>query len=157
MSTSDEGKVRSADRTSLKPRWKPAMAVLGSLFLLALVALAIPQYRDIILQVSCDRVERDFGGGPGGRPSPDAQCDSGFVAVGFHVQTGEYINQAWLDCARMVDGAETSRCEPGERLAAGRPCESALSHQIERRRHAANGSRYARADACVVDWCIYLG
>jgi len=101
MSTSDEGKVRSADRTSLKPRWKPAMAVLGSLFLLALVALAIPQYRDIILQVSCDRVERDFGGGPGGRPSPDAQCDSGFVAVGFHVQTGEYYNEAWLDCAPL--------------------------------------------------------
>lgn len=54
-----------------------------------------------ILIVSYDRMPRDFGGGPGGRPSPDAQCDAGFVAVAFHVQTGEYFNQAWLDCAPM--------------------------------------------------------
>jgi hypothetical protein len=42
---------------------------------------------------------QDFGGGNGGRPSPDALCPEQSVAVGFHVQTGEYINQAWLDCA----------------------------------------------------------
>jgi hypothetical protein len=46
-------------------------------------------------------VERDFGGGSGGRTVADARCDGGFVAVAFHVQTGEYFNQAWLDCARM--------------------------------------------------------
>jgi len=54
-----------------------------------------------ILILSYDRMPRDFGGGSGGRPSPDAQCDAGFVAVAFHVQTGEYFNQAWLDCAPM--------------------------------------------------------
>jgi hypothetical protein len=54
-----------------------------------------------ILIVSYERMPRDFGGGPGGRPAPDAQCDAGFVAVGFHVQTGEFFNQAWLDCAAM--------------------------------------------------------
>jgi hypothetical protein len=57
--------------------------------------------RGPILILSYDRVARDFGGGSGGRPSPDAQCDPGFVAVGFHVQTGEFYNQAWLDCAPM--------------------------------------------------------
>jgi hypothetical protein len=57
--------------------------------------------RDRMLIVSRDGVVRDFGGGPGGRPSPAAQCDPGFVAVGFHVQTGEYYNQAWLDCAPL--------------------------------------------------------
>ncbi len=51
------------------------------------------------IRVSRDQFDRDFGGGHGGRPSPDAQCDLGSVAVGFHVQTGEYFNQAWLDCA----------------------------------------------------------
>jgi len=54
-----------------------------------------------ILILSYERVARDFGGGSGGRPSPDALCDSGFVAVGFHVQTGEFYNTAWLDCAPM--------------------------------------------------------
>ena len=43
------------------------------------------------------RVASDFGGGNGGRPAPDALCDPGFVAVGFHVQTGEFFNQAWLE------------------------------------------------------------
>jgi hypothetical protein len=75
--------------------------VFAILFLIALAALAGPQYRNGILIVSCDRIARDFGGGSGGRPSPDAQCDTGFVAVGFHVQTGEFYNQAWLDCAPM--------------------------------------------------------
>jgi len=93
-------------------------SVFAMLLLIALVALATPQnqYQDHdrdrqygdrdhdrgpILILSYERVMRDFGGGPGGRPSPDAQCDGGFVAVGFHVQTGEFYNQAWLDCAPM--------------------------------------------------------
>jgi len=101
MLTSDATRLRRADR-ALPKRWlRPCMAIFGSLFVMAVVALGTPQYRNIILQVSCDRVERDFGGGPGGRPAPDAQCDSGFVAVGFHVQTGEYYNEAWLDCAPL--------------------------------------------------------
>lgn len=54
-----------------------------------------------ILILGYDRVASDFGGGNGGRPAPDALCDPGFVAVGFHVQTGEFFNQAWLDCAPM--------------------------------------------------------
>ena len=95
MWTSKASRVRHS-----RERWlKPGIAVITSLLVMALVAFATPQYRNTILNVSCDRVEHDFGGGPGGRPGPDAVCDSGFVAVGFHVQTGEYYNQAWLDCA----------------------------------------------------------
>jgi len=92
--------------------------VCGILFLVALAALAAPQYRErerdrdhdrdrdrnfdrTILILSSQRIARDFGGGSGGRPSPDALCEQGFVAVGFHVQTGEFYNQAWLDCAPM--------------------------------------------------------
>jgi len=54
-----------------------------------------------ILILGYERVARDFGGGSGGRPSRDALCDPGFVAVAFHVQTGEFYNEAWLDCAPM--------------------------------------------------------
>lgn len=57
--------------------------------------------RDVILILGYERVTSDFGGGNGGRPAPDALCDPGFVAVAFHVQTGEFFNQAWLDCAPM--------------------------------------------------------
>jgi hypothetical protein len=98
--------------------WTKRIALFFLAFLLiAFVALAAAQDRDqdrdrdhdrfrnrdrnTILILSGERVMRDFGGGPGGRPAPDAQCDYGFVAVGFHVQTGEFYNQAWLDCAPM--------------------------------------------------------
>jgi len=57
--------------------------------------------RDGMFRVSRESVTVDFGGGRGGRPSPDAVCDPGFVAVGFHVQTGEFYNEAWLDCAPL--------------------------------------------------------
>jgi Ni/Co efflux regulator RcnB len=57
--------------------------------------------REMLLILGYQRVTSDFGGGNGGRPAPDALCDPGFVAVGFHVQTGEFFNQAWLDCAPM--------------------------------------------------------
>ena len=57
--------------------------------------------REGVLRVSRESVVRDFGGGRGGRPSPDAVCDPGSVAVGFHVQTGEFYNEAWLDCAPL--------------------------------------------------------
>jgi hypothetical protein len=85
-------------------RIAPGLAIL---FLVAVAALARPQdrYQDhdrgTILILSYERVMRDFGGGNGGRPAPDALCDSGFVAIGFHVQTGEFYNQAWLDCAPL--------------------------------------------------------
>ncbi len=68
---------------------------------LVLSALGFSQYRNAILLLGCEVVERDFGGGSGGRAVPDARCDGGFVAVAFHVQTGEYFNEAWLDCAPM--------------------------------------------------------
>src|SRR5260370_4855196 len=91
-------------------------SVCAILFLVELAALATPQFQDhdrdhdrgrdrgydrAILILSYERTARDFGGGSGGRPAPDALCDPGFVAVGFHVQTGEFYNQAWLDCAPM--------------------------------------------------------
>jgi hypothetical protein len=79
------------------------------LLVIALGALAAPRYQDRDhdrdrafdrpVFVSRERIAQDFGGGNGGRPSPDAQCPPDSVAVGFHVQTGEYFNQAWLDCA----------------------------------------------------------
>ncbi len=90
--------------------------ILASVFLIALAAPLLAQdrgwdrdhdrdqFRDrdrTILILSDQRVTADFGGGNGGRPSQDAQCDGGFVAVGFHVQTGEFYNTAWLDCAPM--------------------------------------------------------
>jgi hypothetical protein len=79
--------------------------------ILCLIALAAPQYpnrdrdrdRDRafgrgFIRVSRERMSTDFGGGNGGRPSPDAVCEEDSVAVGFHVQTGDYFNTAWLDC-----------------------------------------------------------
>ena len=77
------------------------VSVLAIIVLLALAALAAPQYRNVIFILSCERDARDFGGGHGGRPSRDSMCDGGFVAVGFHVQTGEFYNEAWLDCAPL--------------------------------------------------------
>lgn len=105
---------QSLRRQSGTARIAPVFAIL---LLVAFAALAAPQYpqqdrdrdrdqfrdrdRGPILILSCERMMRDFGGGRGGGPKPDAQCDGGFVAVGFHVQTGEYYNQAWLECAPM--------------------------------------------------------
>ena len=79
-----------------------------------LIAFAAPQYpnqdrdrdRDRafdrgFIGVSRERMSIDFGGGKGGRPSPDAVCEEDSVAVGFHVQTGEYFNTAWLDCVHV--------------------------------------------------------
>src|ERR1700757_1566834 len=88
--------------------------VLAILFVIALGALAAPQYQDRDrgsdrdrdrdrggLSVSRESVVVDFGGGRGGRPSRDAMCELGSVAVGFHVQAGEFFNPAWLDCVRV--------------------------------------------------------
>lgn len=100
------------------------LAIAASLFLIAFGALAATQYqypnqdrdryrdhdrdqdRDgewdhAFLRVGRRQVAVDFGGGHGGRPAPDAVCDEQSLAVGFHVQTGEYYNQAWLDCAHV--------------------------------------------------------
>jgi hypothetical protein len=91
-------------------RTAPLLAIV-ILFLIALGAFAAPRFhdqdrdhgrdhdRDRSIFVSHERTAQDFGGGNGGRPSPDAVCPPDFVAIGFHVQTGEYFNQAWLDCA----------------------------------------------------------
>jgi hypothetical protein len=127
--------------------------VLAILFLIALGALAMPhsthadqdrdQYRDQdrdrdrdrdhdrdrLLWVSRESFPRDFGGGNGGRPSPDALCDPGSVAVGFHVQTGEYFNQAWLECARIrEDGrlGEETRMTGRTGSPGGRPVSDAF-------------------------------
>jgi hypothetical protein len=117
--TNANGSQRILTGRALHQRGTARIApVLAILFLIALGALAAPQYqqdrdrdhdrdrfrdheRGTILILSYDRAMRDFGGGNGGRPSQDALCDAGFVAVGFHVQTGEFYNQAWLDCAPM--------------------------------------------------------
>jgi len=53
------------------------------------------------VRVAHERMTVDFGGGNGGRPSPDALCEENFVAVGFHVQMGEFFNNAWLDCVHV--------------------------------------------------------
>jgi hypothetical protein len=88
--------------TTLGRAWMTrALPIAACLFLIALAALAAPQYRSAIFILSGERIAQDFGGGTGGKPSPDAQCDYGFVAVGFHVETGEFFNQAWLDCAPL--------------------------------------------------------
>ncbi len=98
------------DTEKMRSRSLRVASLFAILLLIAFAALAAPQDRDHDrdrddrggLHVrSRDSVQRDFGGGPGGRPSPDALCEPGFVAVGFHVQTGEFFNQAWLDCARL--------------------------------------------------------
>jgi len=80
----------------------------AALLFIAFAALAAPQYQDRDrafdrdrIHVSHERIVADFGGGNGGRPSPDALCPEEAAAVGFHVQTGEYFNQAWLDCVHV--------------------------------------------------------
>src|SRR5947209_11334133 len=84
-------------------RIAPLFAILLTI---ALAALAAPQNRDHdrdrggdwdrdrAISVSHERMAQDFGGGRGGRPSGDAVCGDESVAVGFHVQTGEYFNTA---------------------------------------------------------------
>jgi hypothetical protein len=115
--SNDNQPARNGNRSRTVVR---VVTVSAILFVVALAALAAPQYQQrdhdrdrdhdrgrdrgferTILILSYERVARDFGGGSGGRPAPDALCDPGFVAVGFHVQTGEFYNQAWLDCAPM--------------------------------------------------------
>ena len=101
------------NETALLRRRSLRVASLAAILLLiAFAALAAPQDRDHdrdhdrddhngIHVRSREPIMRDFGGGSGGRPSRDAVCEPGFVAVGFHVQTGEFFNQAWLDCVRL--------------------------------------------------------
>lgn len=104
--THDSRRAQQAGTARIAP-------LLAILFLIALGAAALPQYQDHehdrdhdrdhdrfgFITVAREQFARDFGGGHGGRPAPDAQCEPGFVAVGFHVQTGEYFNEAWLDCS----------------------------------------------------------
>jgi hypothetical protein len=84
-----------------------AVAILCLIAFAALAASQPNQDRDRnpgdrgFIRVARERVAIDFGGGGGGRPAPEAACDEDSVAVGFHVQTGEFFNTAWLDCARV--------------------------------------------------------
>lgn len=115
--------------------------------------------RDTILILGYDRVTSDFGGGNGGRPAPDALCDPGFVAVGFHVQTGEFFNQAWLDCAPMrSDGSlgqerrMTSRTgSPGGRPVSDAYCSPGLALRGLRGRTGASIDEAAGACSSVRD------
>lgn len=114
--------------------------VVAILFLIAFSALAAPQYpnqdrdrdRDWdrgAIRVSRERMALDFGGGNGGRPSPDAVCEQDSVAVGFHVQTGEFFNSAWLDCVHIRrDGDLGDEVRMTERTGSpgGRPVHDAM-------------------------------
>lgn len=116
--------------------------VVAILCLIAFAALAAPQYphqdrdrdRDRafdrgFIRVSRERMAIDFGGGNGGRPSPDALCEEDSVAVGFHVQTGEYFNTAWLDCVHVRrDGDLGNEVRMTERTGSpgGRPVHDAF-------------------------------
>jgi hypothetical protein len=112
------------------------------LCLIAFAALAAAQYpnqnrdedRDRAFQhgairVSHERMTVDFGGGNGGRPSPDALCEGDSVAVGFHVQMGEFFNTAWLDCVHIRrDGELGDEVRMTERTGSpgGRPVQDAF-------------------------------
>ena len=115
--------ISSSGNQSGAARFAPVLAIL---FAIALTALAAPQYqdrdhdrewgRDRAIFVSRERTTQDFGGGGGGRPSPDALCGEESVAVGFHMTAGEYVEAAWLDCAHVRRdgdlGDELRRTEP---------------------------------------------
>jgi hypothetical protein len=139
----DSSRLRQSGMARIAP-------VFMILFAIALGALAAPgsrqqghdhdQYRDQdrdhdrdrFLFVSRESVARDFGGGHGGRPSPDAQCAPQSVAVGFHVQTGEYFNTAWLDCVPIrPDGRLGDETRMTERTGSpgGRPVHDAFCPQ----------------------------
>lgn len=127
--------------------------VFAFLLLIALGALAAPRGQqdrdhdrdrdrafDRAVYVSRERITVDFGGGKGGGPSPDAQCEPESVAIGFHVQTGEYFNQAWLDCVHVrEDGRFGEQIRTTERTGSrgGRPVHDAFCPQW----HALRGLR----------------
>ena len=132
MSTSSGG-GRNSSRGNLVP-----FLVVSMLLLIAFGALAAPRGQDRDrdrafpdrdhLWVSRDRNAFDFGGGNGGRPSPDALCEPESVAVGFHVQTGEYFNTAWLECAALREGHLADEVRPTGRTGSpgGRPVTDAF-------------------------------
>jgi hypothetical protein len=121
MALAKSGKTGRTGKTLWRNGTLRLASVFAILLVIALAALAAPQDREHdrdqareqdrdhdrdherggIHLMSRERISRDFGGGSGGRPSPDALCEPGFIAVGFHVQTGEFFNQVWLDCARL--------------------------------------------------------
>jgi len=53
----------------------------------------------------------DFGGGPGGSAVSDARCGPDAVAVGFHVQMGQFFNLIALDCAHVRPDGTLARRE----------------------------------------------
>lgn len=99
MSTFNKYDIAPTNSGSIRTWFKSGAWLMVGCVVLS--TLAFSQNRDVILLLSWDAHEFDFGGGSGGRAVPDARCDGGFVAVGFHVQTGEFFNEAWLDCAPM--------------------------------------------------------
>ncbi len=132
-------------RSILRNKTTTPFFVAAILCLIAFAALAAPQYpnqerehdrdRDRafdrgFIRVSHERMSLDFGGGNGGRPSPDALCEEDSVAVGFHVQTGEFFNTMWLDCVHIRRDGDlgdevrmTGRTgSPGGRPVADAPC-----------------------------------
>jgi|SRR5579872_78827 len=146
--------MKSSDRNQQQHMSQRALARVAPIFiatillLVALTALASPRFqnyrqdrdryrdqdrdrddRDRFIHVSHQQIAIDFGGGHGGRPSPDAVCDEESVAVGFHVQTGEYFNQAWLDCVHIRrDGSLGDEARMTERTGSrgGRPVHDAF-------------------------------
>lgn len=142
MSTSSRIHSHYSARARSQSGTARIVPVFAIFWLIALAALAAPQDqdrghdRDFDLDrpvfVSHEGMMRDFGGGNGGRPSPDALCEEQSVAVGFHVQTGEYFNQAWLDCALIrPDGRLGRDLRTTERTGSrgGRPVSDAFCPQ----------------------------
>jgi len=127
------------------PNRTSPVIVSAILFVVAMAALAGPRYQDRdrdqdrdrafnrgFIHVSHERMALDFGGGNGGRPSPDAQCEEDSVAIGFHVQTGEFFNTAWLDCVHVrPDGDPGDEIHPTGRTGSpgGRPIHDAFCPQ----------------------------
>jgi len=112
MTANSAGTPRNHTITFLRKITAQSAPVLGAamLCLIAFTALAAAQYpnqeRERIfdrrrIHVAHERMTVDFGGGGGGRPSPDALCEADSVAIGFHVQMGEFFNTAWLDCVHV--------------------------------------------------------
>ena len=111
------------------------ICMIAALCLTAFTALAMAQNPerdrpfDHGIRVSHERMMTDFGGGNGGHPSPDAVCGEDSVAIGFHVQTGEYFNTAWLDCVHVrPDGEPGDEVRMTERTGSpgGRPVQDAF-------------------------------
>jgi hypothetical protein len=50
-----------------------------------------------------DRVEVDFGGGPGGSAYASSECPPGYVGVAFKIISGNYTDNIAVGCRRIVN------------------------------------------------------